>query len=137
MTTKENSQLDADAILRIAGNARVALESVLTPDELTLEVSTTDDAMPSLAYAADERDVALRDFDTLAVADSLTALGQEIKAYCARRTEELYRRSLEVYYVAEELSRDPSQAELRAHVEAIRRAHEQQYGKPIPPRASK
>ena len=48
--------------------------------------------------------------------------------------EELYRKGLEVYYAAEDLARDPAHAELIPHVEAMRRAHEAQYGRPIPPR---
>jgi hypothetical protein len=39
-----------------------------------------------------------------------------------------------VYYIAEELAKDPAHAELIQHVEAMRKAHEKQYGKVIPPK---
>jgi hypothetical protein len=48
--------------------------------------------------------------------------------------EEAYRWALDAYYTAEELARDPAHAELVPHVEAMQRAHEAQYGKPIPPK---
>jgi len=41
--------------------------------------------------------------------------------------------ALRIYYAAEELARDPANAHLIPHVEAMRRAYEHDYGVPIPP----
>jgi len=51
-----------------------------------------------------------------------------------RRMQALYRQALDVYYTAEELARDPEHAHLAAQVEAMRLAHEREYGHPPPPR---
>ena len=123
------------SVLRVVGDVATAFHSTLrSEDRLRLEVGGTDGAMPSLVYSVDEREDALHDFETLAAADALSTLADEIEAHCARQREAMYRKALEVYYVAEELSRDPERADLRAELEKMRHAHEQQYGKPIPPK---
>ena len=86
------------------------------------------------SVSTDEREQAMSDFEALAAADALEALADEIQFFIDRRMEEAYRKALDVYYTAEELARDPEHAELVPHVEAMRRAHEQQYGKAIPPK---
>jgi len=40
--------------------------------------------------------------------------------------------ALTIYYIAEDLARDPANAELLPFVEKIRKAHEREFGKPIP-----
>jgi hypothetical protein len=62
----------------------------------------------------------------------LEHLARQIETVIAQRMEQAYAQALHVYYVAEELSRDPANAELLPHVEAMRAAHEEQYGYPIP-----
>jgi hypothetical protein len=51
-----------------------------------------------------------------------------------RRRQSLYQQALDVYYATEELARDPEHAHLAAQVEALRLAHEREYGHPPPPR---
>jgi hypothetical protein len=122
-------------ILRLLDGATATFEATLTEEgRQARETRQGDDATPSLVYAADQRDEALRDFELLAVADSLHALSEDIRAECDRRLEEAYRAALRAFYVAEELARDPAHAELIPHVAAMRAAHEAQYGRPIPPR---
>ena len=41
---------------------------------------------------------------------------------------------LRIYYAAEDLSRDPANAHLLAHVEDMRREYERVFGEPIPPK---
>jgi hypothetical protein len=41
---------------------------------------------------------------------------------------------LNVYYATEELVKDPANAHLIPHLEAMRKAYEDSYGKPIPPK---
>jgi hypothetical protein len=44
---------------------------------------------------------------------------------------------MEVYYSAEELARDPANAHIIPHVEAMRAAYEKDFGHPIPARVAK
>jgi hypothetical protein len=136
MNANRNAKVDADAVLRLVHEVTVSFEAQLTPEErLAMQNRTFDDQASTFVYAADEREQAMSDFDTLAAADALGALADEIQFCIDRRMEEAYRKALDVYYTAEDLARDPAHAELIPHVEAMRRAHEKQYGKPIPPLA--
>ena len=90
--------------------------------------------VPQVAVTPEQREQAESDFAALAVAEALMALAAKIKAVLARREEELYQKCLTAYYVAEDLARDPQHASLIPHVEAMRAAHERDYGYPIPPR---
>jgi len=74
------------------------------------------------------------DFELLAVADAVEAMSDDLEAAIDEAHVKLLAQCLEVYYAAEELSRDPANAHLIPHVEEMRRAFEQAYGKAIPPR---
>jgi hypothetical protein len=124
-----------DNALRVLSETAAAFQAQLSDDERALlATENADDTGASIVYAADERDQALADFELLAAVDAAEALARDIRAFCDRRLEEAYRSALEVYYTAEELARDPEHAELVVHVEAMRRAHLEQYGRAIPPR---
>lgn len=132
------SATDLDAILQAAIDAGIAFDSVLTAEERQLFDNYLSDEsplmMPQVAVTPEQREQAESDFAALAVADALMALAAKIKAVLARREEELYQKCLTAYYVAEDLSRGPKHANLIPHVEALRAAHERDYGCPIPPR---
>jgi hypothetical protein len=130
--------IDPTEILRVVDQATVALEATLTTEEgrQAREARERDDVSSSLVYAAEERDEALRDFEILAAADALQALGAALEAECDRRMEAAYRAALRAYYVAEELARNPEHADLIPHVAAMRAAHEREYGRGIPARES-
>jgi hypothetical protein len=134
--TKENQIIDIDAVLRVVSETTATFEASLTPEErLAMQSRKRDDQPPELVYSVDERDQAMSDFEALAAADALEALAGEIQFVVDRKMEKGYRQALEVYYTAEELARDPEHAELVPHVEAMRQAHEAQYGRPIPPKS--
>jgi hypothetical protein len=135
MRTKENQNFDAEAVLRLVNEMKVTFETELTAEErLAMQNRQSDDQSAAFVYSTDEREQAMSEFEALAAADALEALADEIQFFIDRRMEEAYRKALDVYYTAEELARDPEHAELVPHVEAMRRAHEQQYGKAIPPK---
>jgi len=77
---------------------------------------------------------AIADFEYGAVADALESIADSLGAAIDDAQSNLLAQCLEVYYTTEELSRDPAHADLIPRVEAMRRAYEQSYGKPIPPR---
>ena len=76
----------------------------------------------------------LDDFDRMAVAEGLQAFADDIEAVIEQKNAAALVKALEIYYVTEELARDPAHPELIPHVENMRRAYEKQYGKPIPPK---
>ena len=74
------------------------------------------------------------EFEYTAVADALESLASDVQSAVDRAYATATEKALEVYYTAEALSHDPAHADLIPHVEAMRRAYEKSYGKPIPPK---
>lgn len=74
----------------------------------------------------------LEDFENLAVIEALESLADDVHTAVEEARETAYQQALDVYYAAEELARDPEHAELISHVEAMRQAHQNSYGRPIP-----
>ena len=128
-------ELDVDAILKVVGDASATFQKTLTPEELALMNQKRDaEDRASATYAAPESATAESDFEAEAAADALGTLASQIESVIERRLKAAYEESLRVYYIAEELARDPAHAELIPHVEAMRKAHRDSYGKEIPPR---
>jgi hypothetical protein len=135
--TNKKEEVDAGAILDVVGKASAIFQKALTPEELALmQQPGKQDELPA-TYAAEEGPLAESDFELAAAADALGTLAGQIQSVIDRRMEKLYEDALEVYYTAEELARDPEHADVIPHVEAMRRAHENSYGRPIPPRKEK
>lgn len=74
------------------------------------------------------------DFEWESVAMAAEAMATELRAAIEEMEATALSQALEVYYAAEELSRDPAHADLIPHVEAMRAAYERQFGSAIPPR---
>lgn len=138
MTTKkdqDDQNLDIHELLRVVGEISATFEATLTPEERQAMMNRSqEDGQAEVVYSVDDREEAMEDFDSLAAVDALTTLADEIRLVMDQRMEDLYQKCLETYYAAEELARQPEHADLIPHVEAMRSAHERQYGKPIPPR---
>jgi hypothetical protein len=69
---------------------------------------------------------------TFRPSDGLEGLADDLGAAIARKEAEAMEMALQVYYAAEELSRDPEHADLIPHVERMRDAYRSSYGRPIP-----
>lgn len=74
------------------------------------------------------------EFEYLAVEEGLESLASELSSAIERKHAEAVEMALQVYYTAEELSRDPAHADLIPHVQRMREAYERDFGRPIPPR---
>ena len=74
----------------------------------------------------------VEEFEAAAVVDALETIADDLRATVDEAHSRLYEQSLDVYYAAEELSRDPEHPEVIPHVEAMRAAHQNSYGRPIP-----
>jgi hypothetical protein len=134
---KKQEEVDAGAILDTVAKVSATFQQTLTPEERALmQQQREQDELPA-TYAAEEGSLAESDFELAAAADALGTLAGQIQSVIDRRMEKLYEDALQVYYAAEELARDPEHADVIPHVEAMRRAHENSYGRPIPPRKEK
>jgi hypothetical protein len=113
-------KINAEAILETLAKIRKSIPYKLTP-RVPQRRETPIDNVTDFELGAIEEAL-----------EQLTAeLGDAVDAARARALEG----ALNVYYAAEELARDPANAHLIPHVEAMRRAYEHDYGKPIPPRS--
>ncbi len=126
--------IDPNEILNVAHEASVAFDASLNEDGRRARAERRHNDIPPdlVPYPADHREDALYDFELSTAAETLITLADEIRIECDRRMEEVYARALQVYYKTEELVRDPENAHLIPHLEAMRAAHERDFG-PIPP----
>lgn len=115
--------MEAEKILEMLGDVRKLIPQAPQPRTET-----------GIAPGRSGGSEAIADFEYGAVADALESIADSLGAAIDDAQANLLTRCLEVYYAAEELSRDPAHADLIPRVEAMRRAYEQSYGKPIPPR---
>lgn len=123
------NERQSEEILRILGNMNEAFRSEVTEEErAALDAEHAEE--PEMAhYPAGSREEAMLEFTV----EAMQMIADDMEAVLEQRMDRLYRQALEVYNKAEELSRDPNHAHLIVHVEAMRRAHEQEYGYPPPP----
>lgn len=117
-----NKKFDAEPILRKLAEMRKSIPHL--------------DDVPSRRPSTEGRVDAMtaEEFEYTAVADALESLAADVQSAVDRAYASATEKALEVYYTAEALSHDPAHADLIPHVEAMRRAYEKSYGKPIPPK---
>ena len=124
------NERSAAEILRVVNDMSAAFQSTMSEAERARLDAKHANEPESAVYAAGSREEAVTEF----TADALLTLAEDMQSVLDGRRERAYREALDVYYAAEELARDPEHAHLAAHIEAMRRAHESEYGHPPPPR---
>jgi hypothetical protein len=77
---------------------------------------------------------AMADFEQQALIDALQSLADDVHAGIEEKRAKMMEKALEIYYVAEELSKQPENAHLLKHVEEMQRAYQSEFGRPIPPK---
>ncbi len=77
---------------------------------------------------------AMADFEQQAIIDALQSLADDVHAGVEEKRAKMMEKALEIYYVAEELAKQPENAHLIKHVEEMQRAYQAEFGKPIPPK---
>lgn len=77
---------------------------------------------------------AMEAFELEALADALETFAGEVSRSVEAAREEAMAKALEVYYLAEELSKDPEHAHLIPHVEEMRAIYRRDFGVDIPKR---
>lgn len=119
-------KLDAEPILRKLAEMRKSIPYIdEAPPRPRSDARATLDGMP-LETA--------EDFEYAAVADALQSLADDLHAVIEQKRAQAEAQALEIYYTAEELSRDPEHAHLIPVVERLREAYRNDHGKDIPPR---
>ena len=124
------NQETAAEVLRAVNAMTEAFQCTVTDDERAALDAKHATEPETAVYAATSPEEALVDFTI----DALGTLAADMQSVIDGRMQSLYQQALDVYYTAEELARDPEHAHLAAHVEAMRLAHEREYGHPPPPR---
>ena len=128
--------IDTDALLQAITELRMAFERTLTPEERAAlpQAEAIDQAAPYL-YSSVHRHQAIEDFALESARETLALLAAQADAMVEMKSQQAYRMALRIYYAMEDaLADDPENLEMQAHMENMRRAHQSQYGKPIPPR---
>jgi hypothetical protein len=118
--------MNAEDLLKVANLTSTAFQATMSDSE---RASLAAHPVPPVHASMNPED-ALLEF----AAEGLDDLDASMRTIIDQRVENVYRQALEVYYATEELARDPANAHLIPHVEAMRRGHERDYGVPIPPR---
>ena len=77
---------------------------------------------------------AMADFEQEAIIEALQSLADDVHAGIEEKRAKMLEKALEIYYVAEELAKQPENAHLIPHVEEMQRAYKAEYGRPIPPK---
>jgi tRNA A37 N6-isopentenylltransferase MiaA len=77
---------------------------------------------------------AMADFEQEAIIEALQSLADDVHAGIEQKRAKMMEKALEIYYVAEELAKQPENAHLIPHVEEMQRAYKAEFGKPIPPK---
>ncbi|HSY50982.1 MAG TPA: hypothetical protein VLC46_19415 [Thermoanaerobaculia bacterium] len=122
--------IDAEGILRKLSEMRKSIPFL----KHDAPPPTQDEGVMGGLDAAGMNPDELEEFNYLAVADGLESLANELSEAIEEKKALALAKALEVYYAAEELAKDPAHTDLIPHVEAMRVAYEQSYGKPIPPK---
>jgi hypothetical protein len=125
----KGGRIDAEAILRKLAQIRKAIPLI---DHDAPLARSNESATVLVSHGMDAD--AVDEFDYAVVAEGFESLANELTAAIDAKQAAALAQSLEVYYTAEELSRDPQHANLIPHVQAMREAYERNYGRAIPPR---
>jgi hypothetical protein len=77
----------------------------------------------------------IEDFEMAAVIEGLESLADDVHAIVEEKQAKVLDEVLKIYYVSEELAREPGNEELVKYCEEMRTAYQKDYGRPIPSRA--
>jgi hypothetical protein len=122
MTKKK---IDVEAILNTLASIRKQIPHLAdTPPR------DTTNAVPFPAAGDDAMEL----FEMETLADALESFAGEVSDSIETAREKALAGALEVYYAAEELSKDPEHAHLIPLVEQMRESYRRDYGKDIPKR---
>ena len=72
------------------------------------------------------------EFEAEAIAEALEAMADDARALADAAMQAAIEKALDIYYVTEQLARDPQHAELIPHLDNMRRAYERQFGCAVP-----
>jgi hypothetical protein len=113
----------------------LALVRASIPEKFRVPVPPREAPPQQLHFPADFLDEdAMELFEMEAVQEGVESVLAELTASLENARDLALKEALKVFYTAEELAKDPENAELIPHVISMREAYERDFGKPIPPR---
>jgi hypothetical protein len=124
---RTEKRVNAEVILDTLRSIRESIPFPLVP------VPQAEEEWPADIPVATDSD-AIEIFEYQAVIDGLKTLSAELEASLDASHAKLIDDCLRVYFVGLELVRDPANAHLIPHLEAMRAGYEQEFGRPIPTR---
>ena len=127
------NEQQSEEVLGVLNSVSQMFRSAVTKEERAALDARHVDEPEMTHYPAASREEAMLQF----TADALKTFADDMGSVLDQRVDRLYHQALEVYYQAEELSREPEHEHLIAHVEAMRRAHEKEYGCLPPPQGNR
>ena len=74
----------------------------------------------------------IEEFEAATLMSAVESLLADVRTTIAETERRAYEDALDVYYATEELARDPNHPETIPHLEAMRAAHQEAYGKRVP-----
>ena len=122
-------KLDTEKILKLVAQVRASIPAQYRSEPKPRKVEDTRSSEGGNLMADAEEE-----FELLTVAEALSDLADELNASIQKANEKLLNDCLTVYYRTEELAKDPANAHLLPHLKEMRKAYEESYGKPIPPK---
>jgi hypothetical protein len=121
--------LDVDRLLSTLAEIRKAIPPVLA------DLSPPSPAKEEGRLVAGDMSAdSVQEFEYAAAIEGIESVRREVSAAVEAAEEKLLNDAMNVYFAAEELSRDPEHANLIDHVKQMREAYQQSYGTPIPTR---
>jgi hypothetical protein len=124
----DGKKLDAEAILQTLAEMRESLPGIAGTRRST-DAHDGRSMLPNDVPAETEED-----FEYAAVIDALQSFAADVDAVAEEARARVIESALQVYYAAEELARDPANAELIQLVQKMSEAYERDFRRPIPPR---
>jgi len=121
---------DVEAIINDIANLRARLPKTA---RTRAAVRPPEKPAERMAFVPGDEE-AIEAFEMLALQDTLESLADDVHAIAEEKREALVAKTLEIYYAAEELSKDPEHADLIPHVEKMRAAYRKDFGTEIPPK---
>ena len=127
---KPRKRLDAAEALKTLALVRASI-----PEKFRVPVPPREEPPQQLHFPADAlNEDAMELFELEAVQEAVETVLAELTASLDNARDLAVKEALKVFYAAEELAKDPENAELIPHVIAMREAYERDFGKPVPPR---
>src|ERR1700760_1379012 len=128
---KPKPKVDVEGILRELSSMRQKIPMLSQNPPKKPKVEDTAADMGTFVGGTPEE---MEAFEMETLADALESFADELSESIETAQQRAMAQAMEVYYAAEELSKDPAHAHLIPYVEQMREVYRRDFGKDIPPK---